>query len=359
VLDVSFTSRRGTLELEVAFSAAAGATTVLVGESGAGKTSTLRILAGLDFPAQGHLALDGESWLDTTTGRAVPAWKRDVGYVPQDYALFPHLTVANNVAFGLRSLGLKTTDVRDRVQASLDQAGIGSLGDRRPAQLSGGQQQRVALARALVLQPRLLLLDEPLSALDLKTRREVRTELRQLLRQLSCATIYVTHTPLEALLFGDRIVVLHHGKVSQQGSRDELLRYPRSRYVAELMGTNLFEGSTVPAGSAQDMTLHTAEGGLSLVGKDGRGDVFALVSPTDITLYREPPAGGASAQNLLAGPIIELVPEPPSGERVRVVLGTDPVLVAEVTREAVSGLGLREGDRVFAGFKATGVRVYR
>jgi molybdate transport system ATP-binding protein len=345
--------------LAVAFTAGPGATTVLVGESGAGKTSTLRILAGLDSPERGRLALDDEIWLDSETGRCLAAWERDVGYVSQDYALFPHLSVAENIGFGLREQRLGSARIRERVRAAMDQTGIGALGDRRPHHLSGGQQQRVALARALALQPRLLLLDEPLSALDLKTRRQVRTELRLILRRLSCVTVYVTHSPLEALLFGDQIVVLHHGRVSQLGSREELLRYPRSRYVAELMGTNLFEGTLIPAGQTEGSILHTGEGSLSLAPKAGPGDVFALVDPTDITLYREPPPGGASAQNLFAGPILEVVPEPPAGERVRVVVGADPLLVAEVTQEAVAGLALREGDRIFASFKATGVRVYR
>jgi len=359
VLATRFASRRGALELEVAFTAAPGATTVLVGESGAGKTSTLRILAGLDPAERGHVALDEEVWLDSETGRWVPAWERDVGYVSQDYALFPHLSVVDNIAFGLEAQRLSSATTRERVEAAMQQVGIATLGDRRPGQLSGGQQQRVALARALVLRPRLLLLDEPLSALDLKTRRQVRTELRWILKGLSCITIYVTHSPLEALLFGDQIVVLHHGRVSQHGSRDELLRYPRSRYVAELMGTNLFEGALVHPERSEEPVLHSAEGGLSLVSESGAGEVFALVDPTDITLYREPPAGGGSAQNLFAGPILEVVPQPPAGDRVRVVLGTQPVLVAEVTREAVAGLALREGDRVFASFKATGVRVYK
>jgi molybdate transport system ATP-binding protein len=359
MLAASFASRRGAFDLEVGFTAAAGATTVLVGESGAGKTSTLRVLAGLDLPERGRLTLDDEVWLDSEGGRCLPAWERDIGYVSQDYALFPHLSVADNIGFGLKGQRLRSAEIRERVRAAMDQTGIGELGGRRPAQLSGGQQQRVALARALVLRPRLLLLDEPLSALDLKTRRQVRTELRVLLSRLSCVTIYVTHSPLEALVFGEQIVVLHRGRISQLGSRDELLRAPRSRYVAELLGTNLFEGTPIPPGELRGPFLHTGDGGIQLAAEHGSGEVFALVDPTDITLYREPPRGGASAQNLFAGPILELVPEPPTGERVRVVLGTTPALVAEVTREAVSTLALREGDRIFAGFKATGVRVYR
>jgi molybdate transport system ATP-binding protein len=340
----------------VSLSAPAGVTTVLVGESGAGKTSTLRILAGLDSPERGRLTLDADVWLDSESGHCVSPWERDVGYVSQDYALFPHLSVADNIGFGLRAQRLGAPLIRERVRAAMEQTGIAGLGDQRPAQLSGGQQQRVALARALVLRPRLLLLDEPLSALDLRTRRQVRTELRAILQGLSSVTIYVTHSPIEALLFGEQIVVLHQGRVSQRGSRDELLRYPRTRYVAELMGTNLFRG-TLGSSAESGPVLQTAEGGLSLSAEGG--EAFALVDPTNITLYREPPTGGASAQNLFSGPILEVVPEPPTGDRVRVVLATQPVLVAEVTREAVSALALREGERVFASFKATGVRVYR
>jgi molybdate transport system ATP-binding protein len=355
MLDLQVVSRRGEFRLEVAFEAPAGATTVVVGESGAGKTSLLRLAAGLDQPQDGHIRLDGEAYAEPQAGVAVPAWRRDVGYVAQDYALFPHLTVGQNVGFGLKAKGASREEVRARVADALRRTGILELGSRRPAMLSGGQQQRAALARALVLDPRLLLLDEPLAALDLQTRRQVRGELRDLLRSLGCVTLYVTHSPIEALLFGDQIVVIESGRVSQTGTRDDLLRYPRSRYVAELMGTNLFAGR-VTEGRGGGI-VSTDEGNLAVADPGEPGEVFVTVDPRQITIHPHPPEG--SAQNVFVGPILELAPEPPFGERLRVVIGTRPPLVAEVTREAVAALALREGMVVHASFKATGVRTYR
>jgi molybdate transport system ATP-binding protein len=354
VLELDVVSRRGSFELQAGFLADPGATTVIVGESGSGKTSLLRLAAGLDQPERGRIVLDGEVYADPDAGVALPAWRRKVGYVAQDYALFPHLTVEQNVAFGLRANGTSRHAIGPRVADALRRAGIAELGRRKPSMLSGGQQQRAALARALVLDPRLLLLDEPLAALDLQTRRQVRGELRDLLRTLGCVTLYVTHSPIEALLFGDRIVVIEGGRASQTGTREDLLRYPRSRYVAELMGTNLFSGR---AGSGGTTILRTGDGDLAVSDPSEPGEVFVTIDPRQITIHPHPPEG--SAQNVLVGPILELAPEPPSGERIRVVLGTQPPLVAEVTREAVAGLGLREGLTVHASFKATGIRTYR
>ncbi len=355
MLEIDVLSRRGGFELRASFTAEPGATTVLVGESGAGKTTLLRLAAGLDQPERGRIALDGEVYADPEAGVARPAWRRDVGYMAQDYALFPHLSVERNVAFGLEAAGLGRAAVAGRVAETLRRTGIADLGGRRPASLSGGQQQRAALARVLVLHPRLLLLDEPLAALDLQTRRQVRAELRDLIRQLGGVTLYVTHSPLEALLFGERIVVLEGGRVSQVGTRDDLLRYPRSRYVAELMGTNLFAGGSAVAPGAA--ALRTPDGEIAVAPPGAAGDVFLTVDPRQITLHPHPPEG--SAQNVLQGPVLELAPEPPSGERIRVALGTRPPLVAEVTRDAVAALSLREGMTVYASFKATGVRTYR
>ena len=355
MLAARLADRRGEFTLDLDLAAEPNTTTVLVGESGAGKTSVLRLLAGLDRPAHGVVTVDDRPWVDTERALLLPPWQRDVGYVPQDYALFPHLSVEQNVAFGL-DRRLPPAIRRERVRGALATAGVAELGRRQPRQLSGGEQQRVALARALAPAPRLLLLDEPLAALDLRTRSTVRTELRKLLARLPCITLYVTHSPLEALVFGDRIVVLERGRVSQAGPREELLRYPRSPFVAELMGTNLFIGQRGAPRDRDGASVRTAEGEVAVSGLPGPGDVFLTVSPREITLFREHPEG--SAQNVFHGPIVELVPDAPAGERVRVVLGTRPMLVAEVTREAVGSLGLREGLPVFATFKATGVTVY-
>jgi molybdate transport system ATP-binding protein len=355
MLAADLVERRASFELTVALTCAAGSTTALVGESGAGKTSVLRLLAGLDHPDRGTITLDSDVYVDTAAGVRRPAWERDVGYVAQDFALFPHLTVFENVAFGLHAGGARKGEIPARVDDALQRTGIAGLAHRSPRQLSGGEQQRAAIARALVLRPRLLLLDEPLSALDVQTRRQLRGELRALLRELPCVTIYVTHSPLEALAFGDRIIVMETGRVSQEGSREELLRRPRSRYVAELIGTNLFIGGWgLPVGGRP--VVRTSDGTLVVGAPPGEGAVFASVSPREVTLHRESPEG--SAQNVFAGPVLEILPEPPGGERVRVVLGTEPLLVAEVTEAAVSSLGLREGVPVYATFKATGVQTY-
>ena len=355
MLVADLAERRGSFDLAVELPAPAGATTVIVGESGAGKTSILRLLAGLDHPDRGSIRLDADVYVDTSAGVRVPAWHRDVGYVAQDFSLFPHLTVLENVSFGLRASGVSRGETMARVAEVLRRTGVADLSGRLPSQLSGGQQQRAAIARALVLRPRLLLLDEPLSALDVQTRRQLRGELRALLRELPSVTVYVTHSPLEALFLGDRIVVVESGRISQAGSREELLRRPRSRYVAELIGTNLFVGRWATLVS-RGPEVKTPEGAVEVTGSSGEGTVFATVSPREITLYRDAPAG--SAQNVFSGPVTEIAPEPPAGERVRVVLGTQPPLVSEVTEAAVASLGLTEGAVVYAAFKATGVRTY-
>ncbi len=356
MLDAHLAKTRAGFALDVAFQAAAGATTVVVGESGAGKTSVLRLLAGLDRLDGGHVALDGIRYADAGGGLHVPAWQRNVGYVAQDYALFPHLTVLENVAFGLRAGGATPKRIRPAAEGALDLVGIPELAGRLPGQLSGGQQQRAALARALVLEPRLLLLDEPLSSLDIQTRRAVRVELRGLLQRLPCVTVYVTHSPIEALVFGERVVVLDRGRVAQAGSREELLRHPRSPFVAELVGTNLFVGRATEPTAAPAASIRTPEGTVAIEEVRGADTVYLTVSPREIMLSRAFPEG--SPQNVFAGSIVELIPEPPGGERVRVVLDTQPALVAEVTREAVAALELREGVRVYAAFKATGIHRY-
>ncbi len=193
--------------------AAAGETVVVVGESGAGKTTLLRLIAGIERPDTGRIVLGDEVYFDASAGVNVDAWQRNVGYVPQAYTLFPHLSVEENVAFGLRAQGIGRASALQRAARALDQLGIAGYGAARPSDLSGGQQQRVAIARALVLAPAVLLLDEPLSALDAATRRAVRQELRQALAQASCVTLYVTHAPAEAIGPGDRVVTLDHGRV--------------------------------------------------------------------------------------------------------------------------------------------------
>ncbi len=356
MLTAALQRRVGEFALECELEANAAATLVLVGESGSGKSTVLRLLAGLLRPDAGRVALGNRVWCDTSRAIWVPAPERPVGYVPQDYALFPHLSAAENIAFGLRASGMDRGAVKRRTADLLDRFELTDLAGRRPHDLSGGQQQRVALARALALEPALLLLDEPLSALDVETRHAVRTELKRLLAGLSCVTVLVTHAPMEALLFGDRIAVLDHGRIAQVGDRLSLLREPRTRYVATLLGLNLMPGRVLTRGPGEEVVLATPRGQVMAVGGGPGDDLFVVVSPDQVTLSLEQPAG--SARNVLSGEIDEILPEPPYGERLRVVIGPAPAFVAEITARAAAHLGLTVGQRVHASFKATSVAIY-
>ncbi|HEV8479712.1 MAG TPA: ABC transporter ATP-binding protein [Candidatus Eisenbacteria bacterium] len=357
MLRASFRRSLGSFTVEAAFEALSGETLVLVGESGSGKTMALRMLAGLMVPDDGEIELEGETYYHSTRGRFVPPDRRSIGYMAQNYALFPHLSALENVAFGLRASGAGKANARRRARTMLDRLEIVDLADRRPSQMSGGQQQRVALARALVLEPRLLLLDEPLAALDLATRRTVRTELAKLLAALPCVTVYVTHSPAEALVLGDLVAVMEEGRVRQMGTRDDLLRHPRSQYVAEFLGLNLFQGR-VRAHTDDGLAVIAVEGGDIYVAHDvAVGEsVHIVVDPREVVLSDEPPHG--SARNVFAGPIEEMVPEPP-GDRLRVALGSRPPMLADITRGSAAGMGLVPGRMAYASFKATGARMFR
>lgn len=333
----------------------------MVGESGAGKSTLLRLVAGLERPDRGLIRVGARVYFDGAARIDLPPWRRRTGYVAQQQALFPHLTVFDNVAFGLRAGGRWPRDIGTRVTTALARLDVADLAERRPAEISGGQAQRVALARALVLDPDVLLLDEPLAALDLRTRAQVRGALKAVLASAPSprAALFVTHDPFEAMVFGDRIAALEDGRVTQVGSREELLARPRSRYVAAFLGINMFRGRIVSRDGGI-VQIRTGEDGGELSAVDpgaGGAEVVAIVHPREITLFRKAPGG--SAQNTYVGPITEIVPEPPNGERVRVALGTRPPLVAEVTDRAVLQLELREGLEVTAMFKATGVTVFR
>jgi molybdate transport system ATP-binding protein len=342
--------------LEATFGVERGETLVLVGESGAGKTTVLRLLAGLDRPDAGRICLGDETYFDAGAGVDLPAWQRDLAYLSQDYSLFPHLSALDNVAFGLRAQGMRARAARSRALGALHRVGLADAAARRPGQLSGGQQQRVALARALVLEPSLLLLDEPLSALDLQSRAELRTELRSVLQGTDCATVYVTHAPLEAIALGTRVAAIEAGRITQSGTPDELLRRPRTPYVAAFMGVNLLQGRLV-RGDDGLARLLTSAGSVAVAETGEEGELLVALDPRDITLHTQQPVG--SAQNALHGSILEVTPEPPLGERVRVAVQTQPPLVAEVTRQAADALRLREGMPVWAAFKATGLKPYR
>lgn len=374
MLRVALDTHLGSFQLSLSFLAESAKTTVLLGESGAGKSSTLRFIAGLLSPEHGHISLDGVTYFDREQGIIVPPQQRPFGYVFQDYLLFPHLTVFENVAFGLRAQHLPRSVVRQRVTASLEQMHVSGLEQRRPAQLSGGQQQRVAIARALTLRPKLLLLDEPLAALDIQTRRQIRQELRRLLSDIGTTTLMVTHNYLEALLFGHSILVLDQGRLIQQGEQRDLLAYPRSSYVAELIGVNFFRGQvisietssiTVRLQNGQHIieivaTLKDAAEHHPVVGEEA----YVVINPRTITLHTQSPT--SSARNLFQGEIVQMIPLGTSfGEsnedRIRTSIaldGTSSLLTAEISIASVHRLELQEGRRVYATFKATEAHAY-
>ncbi|MGF7160783.1 putative spermidine/putrescine transport system ATP-binding protein/putrescine transport system ATP-binding protein [Rhodoligotrophos appendicifer] len=215
---------------DVSFDLMQGETAALLGPSGCGKTSTLRIIAGFTSPDQGSVAMLGR---DVTRKRP---YERNIGILFQDYALFPHMTVAENIAFGPQHRGLSKSDIKERVERYLDLVHMGNYRDRHPTNLSGGQQQRVALARALATEPEILLLDEPLSALDAKMRESLRTELKQILAQTGVTTIIVTHDQEEALSLADRVMVMHRGRILQDAAPRDIYEKPASRFVAEFVG---------------------------------------------------------------------------------------------------------------------------
>ena len=343
-LEASVRVRRDGFTLDVELTAAADETVAVLGPNGAGKTTLLRALAGLD-EMEGRVVLDGEVLDDSARGVHIPAERRRAGLVFQDHVLFPHLSAVENVAFGLRAQGRPHAAAIAR--RWLNEAGLGDRADALPRALSGGQAQRVALLRALATEPKLLLLDEPLSALDVSIRAEVRRELSRQLGSFHGVRLLVTHDPLEAMALADKLVVLEHGSVVQSGTPGDVTARPRSRFVADLAGVNLLRGRAYG-----DHVALPAEASLAAVDA-GSGDVFAVVHPRAVALYRSRPDG--TPRNVWRGQVDTVDLE---GERVRVrVVGPVP-LVAEVTRAAVLELGLIAGASVWMAVKATEVSVY-
>jgi len=332
--------RRDGFRLDVAFEVAGGEVVALLGPNGAGKTTVLRALAGLAPLHEGAIDLDGER-LDRQ-----PVEKRPVGMVFQDYLLFPHLSVLENVAFGPRSRGVPAREARRSAARWLEHVGMAGYGKAKPRELSGGQAQRVALARALAVEPRLLLLDEPLAALDARTRLEVRAGLRRHLADFAGAALLVTHDPLDAMVLCDRLIVVEDGRIVQEGTPAEVARRPRTDYVARLVGLNLYRGSAHGHRVALD--------GLELsVAEHADGPVFVSFPPAAVALYRTRPDG--SPRNLWRS-VVEGVEQ--QGDRVRVRL-TGPVqTMADITPAAVAELELEPGTEIWASVKATETHVY-
>ncbi|MFB6515024.1 ABC transporter permease [Streptomyces virginiae] len=331
---------------ELTLDAEPGTTIAVVGENGAGKTTLLRALLGLTPRAHAELRL-GDT--DVT---ALPPHERQVAWVPQDGALFPHLTAVANTAYGLRARGVPRAQARREALAWLDRLGVLHLADRRPAQLSGGQAQRVALARALAARPRLLLLDEPLAALDQTTRARVRHTLRTHLAGFGGVCLIVTHDPVEAVSLADRVLVLADGRALQDAPPAEVTRHPRSPWVARMLGRNAWPGTA----SADGLTL--AAGGRLVVAEalpEG-AKALAIIAPEAVSVYTDRPGG--SPRNVWPGTVREITAV---GSRLRVLVASDtaPDLVAEITPDAAAELGLVDGASVWTSVKATEVTLVR
>jgi molybdate transport system ATP-binding protein len=333
--------RRNGFTLDVSLDVDVGETVAVLGPNGAGKTTLLRALAGL-IAIEGRVELDGEVLDDSTAGRHLPTERRRVGLVFQDHVLFPHMSVLQNVAFGLKG------DPMQKARDWLGRAGLLEMADRMPGELSGGQAQRVALIRTLATQPRLLLLDEPLSALDVSVRAETRRELSSRLAAFEGVRILVTHDPLEAIALADRLVVMEQGKVVQQGTPTDVTARPRSRFVADLAGVNLLRGR------AHHDHVELDGGGTLAAPDAGEGEVLAVIHPRAVALFLARPEG--TPRNVWRATAEELDLQ---GDRVRVRLGGTIPLVAEVTPGAVRDLHLDRGAEVWAAVKATEISVYR
>ncbi|MFJ5774487.1 ABC transporter ATP-binding protein [Streptomyces sp. NPDC093094] len=341
-LDARLVVERGSFRLDVQVTAAPGDVVALLGPNGAGKTTALRALAGLVPLSGGHLRLDGAE-LDRT-----PPESRPVGVVFQDYLLFPHLTALDNVAFGPRCHGAGKAQARALAAEWLERMDLTAHASARPRRLSGGQAQRVALARALATHPRLLLLDEPLAALDARTRIDVRARLRHHLADFEAVAVLVTHDPLDAMILADRLVVIEDGHVVQEGTPSDIARHPRTDYIARLVGLNLYRGR------AEGHTVQVEGGPAITTTEDLTGPVHVAFPPSAVTLHRERPTG-SSARNLWRCEVAGLETH---GDQIRADLTGELPTAADLTTIAAAELGLRPGATVWATVKAAQTHAY-
>jgi molybdate transport system ATP-binding protein len=351
VLRLEAETKLAGFDLDLALEVPVGSCLALAGPSGAGKTTVLRILAGLLRPDRGRVSCGEHRWLDTAKALDLPPERRGVGYVFQDYALFPHLTAWRNVAYGLTKQ--PRHERRRRAHELLERFGVDHLADAHPGTLSGGERQRVALARALAPTPRALLLDEPLSALDARTRAHAARELTAVLAEADVPTIIVTHDFTEAAVLGDEVGIVDAGRLVQRGPAAELAAVPASAFVADFTGAVVLTGRA-RAGS-DGLTRVELDGGGEVVSTDARtGHVAVTVYPWEIALG---PAGvepSGSAQNHLDARVVSVTT---IGNRARVGLVAGQPLSAEVTPASLEALGIRAGARVTATWKATATRL--
>jgi molybdate transport system ATP-binding protein len=339
--------RRGQFRLDVTLCIGAGEVVALLGPNGAGKTTALRALAGLLPLSAGHVRLDGQILDAPDRDLWTPAERRHVGVVFQDYLLFPHLTALDNVAFGPRSHGTSRHDARQQAAGWLRRVGVSEHARSKPRQLSGGQAQRVALARALAVNPPLLLLDEPLAALDARTRLDTRAQLHHHLAEHPGATLLVTHDPLDALVLADRLVIIEDGRIVQEGDAATITAQPRTDYVARLVGLNLYRGH------ADQHTVRVGDGFTLTVADTADGDVFVAFPPAAVALHTHQPDG--SPRNTWPATIASIQRH---GDNLRVQLAGPVTAAADITPAAASQLRLSPGQQVWAAVKAAETRTY-
>jgi molybdate transport system ATP-binding protein len=340
-LDAHLVVRRDTFTLDASLHAGPGEVVALLGPNGAGKTTALRALAGLIGLDEGHISLNGHRLEN------VPPEHRHIGVVFQDYLLFPHLSALDNVAFGPRCRGVSKTESRVRATELLTRVGLRDQVRKKPRHLSGGQAQRVALARALATDPHLLLLDEPLAALDARTRLDTRAHLRSHLSVHTGPTVLVTHDPLDAMMLADRLVILEDGRVVQTGDAATITSQPRTDYVARLVGLNLYRGFL------QDGRVALSNGFSFFVSQGPAGDVFVAFPPSAVALYSSQPSG--SPRNIWRATVTAVARH---GDALRIELAGPIAVAADVTPAAAVQLGLEPGSEVWAGVKATETSAY-
>ncbi|GAA4671493.1 ABC transporter ATP-binding protein [Phytohabitans rumicis] len=347
LLDAHLVVDRGGFRLDLRIGIDKGEVVALLGPNGAGKTTALRALAGLQPLTAGHITLDGRI-LDHPDRRVwTPTERRPIGVVFQDYLLFPHMSALDNVAFGPRRHGMRREPARARAASWLDRVGLGEYVSRKPRHLSGGQAQRVALARALAVEPALLLLDEPLAALDARTRLDTRTELHKHLAEHPGATLLVTHDPLDALVLADRLVIVEDGRVVQEGDAATITARPRTDYVARLVGLNLYRGT------ADGHTVLIGDGFTLTTAERLDGEAFVAFPPSAVALHPERPDG--SPRNVWAATIAGIQRH---GDNLRVQLDGPIPVAADITPAAAAHLHLIPGQTVWAAVKATETRAY-
>jgi len=346
-LDAHLVVDRGDFRLDLRLAIGMGEVVALLGPNGAGKTTALRALAGLQPLSAGHITLAGRD-LDRPNRRVwTPPEKRPIGVVFQDYLLFPHLSALDNVAFGPRRHGVRREAARARAATWLGRVGLADYAARKPRHLSGGQAQRVALARALAVDPALLLLDEPLAALDARTRLDTRAELHKHLAEHPGATLLVTHDPLDALVLADRLVIVEHGEVVQEGDAATITAQPRTDYVARLVGLNLYRGT------ADGHTVRVGDGFALTTADRLDGEAFVAFPPSAVALHPERPAG--SPRNVWPATISGIQRH---GDNLRIQLDGPIGVAADITPAAAAHLSLIPGQPVWAAVKAAETRAY-